>query len=81
MIRQPPLARGMFTDYTPNRGYDEYFSANDQPRKALRPLLSSLGRLGLDELNRNHAAAGVLLKRLGATFRLNGSCPSTPGPG
>ena len=63
----------MFTDYTPNRGYDEYFSANDQPRLALRPLLSSLGRLGLDELNRNHAAAGVLLKRLGATFRLNGS--------
>jgi uncharacterized circularly permuted ATP-grasp superfamily protein len=63
----------MFTDYTPNRGYDEYFSANDQPRTALQPLLSSLGRLGLDELNRNHAAAGVLLKRLGATFRLNGS--------
>ena len=47
MIRQPPQARGMFTDYTPNRGYDEYFSANDQPRLALRPLLSSLGRVGL----------------------------------
>ena len=43
MIRQPlQQARGMFTDYTPNRGYDEYFSANDQPRLALRPLLLML---------------------------------------
>jgi uncharacterized circularly permuted ATP-grasp superfamily protein len=63
----------MFTEYKPNRGYDEYFSAVDKPRSALSPLLSSLGQLGLDELNRNHAAAGVLLRRLGATFRLNGS--------
>ena len=47
----------MFTEYKPNKGYDEYFSAADQPRSALRPLLSSLGQLGLDELNRNHAAA------------------------
>ncbi len=63
----------MFTAYRPDRGYDEYFSATDQPRRALRPLMDSLGRLGLDELNRNHAAAGMLLRRLGATFRLNGS--------
>ncbi len=63
----------MFTDYKPHRGYDEYFSATDEPRSALRPLLSSLGQLGLEELNRNHVAAGMLLKRLGATFRLNGS--------
>ena len=63
----------MFTEYRPNRGYDEYFSAPEQPRLALQPLLSSLGKLGLEELNRNHAAAGNLLKRLGATFRLNDS--------
>jgi uncharacterized circularly permuted ATP-grasp superfamily protein len=63
----------MFTAYKPERGYDEYFSATDAPRRALRPLMDSLGRLGIDELNRNHAAAGVLLRRLGATFRLNGS--------
>ncbi len=63
----------MFTDYKPHRGYDEYFSAADEPRSALCPLLSSLGQLGLEELNRNHVAAGMLLKRLGATFRLNGS--------
>jgi uncharacterized circularly permuted ATP-grasp superfamily protein len=63
----------MFSTYTPNRGYDEYFSDTDQPRGALRPLMDSLGRLGIDELNRNHAAAGVLLRRLGATFRLNDS--------
>ena len=63
----------MFTAYRPDRGYDEYFSATDQPRRALRPLMDSLGRLGLEELNRNHAAAGMLLRRLGATFRLNGS--------
>ncbi|MBM5827525.1 MAG: circularly permuted type 2 ATP-grasp protein, partial [Cyanobacteria bacterium M_surface_7_m2_040] len=63
----------MFTAYRPNRGYDEYFQAPDEPRQALQPLLSSLGKLGLEELNRNHAAAGVLLKRLGATFRLNDS--------
>ena len=63
----------MFTEYRPSKGYDEYFSADDQPRQALQPLLSSLGALGLAELNRNHAAAGMLLKRLGATFRLNDS--------
>ena len=63
----------MFTDYRPNHGYDEYFSGAEQPRDALQPLLSSLGRMGLDQLNHNHAAAGMLLKRLGATFRLNDS--------
>ena len=63
----------MFTEYRPNHGYDEYFSAADAPRAALQPLLSSLGLMGLDQLNRNHAAAGALLKRLGATFRLNDS--------
>ncbi|NDC15444.1 MAG: circularly permuted type 2 ATP-grasp protein, partial [Synechococcaceae bacterium WB9_2_170] len=63
----------MFTEYKPNRGYDEYFSSCEEPRSSLKPLLSSLGQLGLDELNRNHAAAGMLLKRLGATFRLNDS--------
>ena len=63
----------MFTKYAPSHGYDEYFSAAEQPRAGLRPLLSSLGRMGLDQLNHNHAAAGMLLKRLGATFRLNDS--------
>ncbi|WP_216900655.1 circularly permuted type 2 ATP-grasp protein [Synechococcus sp. CCY 9618] len=63
----------MFTEYKPSQGYDEYFSATDQPRAALKPLLSSLGQMGLDQLNRNHVAAGMLLKRLGATFRLNDS--------
>ncbi len=63
----------MFTDYKPSKGYDEYFSAAAEPRSALSPLLSSLGKLGIEEINRNHAAAGTLLKRLGATFRLNGS--------
>ena len=63
----------MFTEYRPNHGYDEYFKGADQPRAALQPLLSSLGHMGLEQLNRNHAAAGALLKRLGATFRLNDS--------
>jgi uncharacterized circularly permuted ATP-grasp superfamily protein len=63
----------MFTEYAPNHGYDEYFVAPAQPRPALRPLLSSLGRMGLEQLNHNHAAAGMLLRRLGATFRLNDS--------
>ncbi|MGA1304351.1 MAG: circularly permuted type 2 ATP-grasp protein [Cyanobium sp.] len=63
----------MFTAYRPNHGYDEYFSAPEQPRPALKPLLSSLGRMGLEQLNHNHAAAGMLLRRLGATFRLNDS--------
>ena len=63
----------MFTEYRPNHGYDEYFSGADQPRQALKPLLSSLGAMGLDQLNHNHAAAAMLLKRLGATFRLNDS--------
>jgi uncharacterized circularly permuted ATP-grasp superfamily protein len=72
-IAPAAMSAAMFTEYRPSRGYDEYFTAPDQPRAALQPLLSSLGRLGLEELNRNHAAAGVLLKRLGATFRLNDS--------
>jgi uncharacterized circularly permuted ATP-grasp superfamily protein len=63
----------MFTEYRPNHGYDEYFRAADHPRDGLSPLLSSLGAMGLDQLNHNHAAAGMLLKRLGATFRLNDS--------
>ncbi len=63
----------MFTQYRPNHGYDEYFSSVDQPRASLRPLLSSLGQMGLAQLNQNHAAAAMLLKRLGATFRLNDS--------
>jgi len=63
----------MFDDYQPNHGFDEYFSATDQPRASLQPLLSSLGEMGLDQLNHNHTAAAMLLKRLGATFRLNDS--------
>ncbi len=63
----------MFTEYRPKKGYDEYFSAAEGPRSGLKPLVNSLGALGIEKLNRNHAAAGVLLKRLGATFRLNDS--------
>ena len=64
----------MFTQYRPTKGYDEYFCRERQePRADLEPLLSTLGQLGLPELNRNHASASHLLRRLGATFRLNGS--------
>ena len=64
----------MFTDYRPSVGYDEYFcSGTARPRKNLAPLLSSLGQIGLPELKRNHASASHLLRRLGATFRLNDS--------
>ena len=59
----------MFTDHRPPPGDAEYFSAADQPRASLMPLLSSLGQMGLDQLNHNHAAAGMLLRRLGATDR------------
>ena len=62
----------MFTEYRPTHGYDEYFCREQSaPRADLEPLLSSLGQIGLTELNRNHASAGNLLRRLGATFRLN----------
>ena len=64
----------MFTDYRPSVGYDEYFSDQSaSPRADLAPLLTSLGQMGLPELNRNHASASHLLRRLGATFRLNDS--------
>ena len=64
----------MFTDYKPSVGYDEYFcSDTDAPRAALAPLLTSLAQIGLPELNRNHISASQLLRRLGATFRLNDS--------
>ena len=64
----------MFTQYQPTDGYDEYFCREQSaPRENLEPLLSSLGAMGLAELNRSHASASNLLRRLGATFRLNGS--------
>lgn len=64
----------MFTDYKPSVGYDEYFCKEaDSPRADLAPLLNSLGQMGLEELNRTHASASHLLRRLGATFRLNDS--------
>ena len=64
----------MFTDYKPSVGYDEYFcNSTAAPRADLAPLLTSLAQIGLPELNRNHASASHLLRRLGATFRLNDS--------
>ena len=64
----------MFTDYKPTVGFDEYFCGETaRPRADLAPLLASLGQMGLPELNRSHASASQLLRRLGATFRLNDS--------
>ena len=64
----------MFTDYKPTVGFDEYFCIETaSPRDDLATLLTSLGQLGLPELNRSHASASQLLRRLGATFRLNDS--------
>ncbi len=64
----------MFTDYQPKKGYDEYFSSDDfSPRTTLEPLLSSLGEIGLDQLNISHEIARKLLLRHGATFLLNDS--------
>ena len=64
----------MFTDYQPKKGYDEYFSSEDfSPRTTLEPLLSSLGEIGLDQLNISHEIARKLLLRHGATFLLNDS--------
>ena len=64
----------MFTDYKPTVGFDEYFCGETAtPRTDLAPLLASLGQMGLPELNRSHASASQLLRRLGATFRLNDS--------
>ena len=68
------IVQAMFTRYQPTDGYDEYFCREQSaPRENLEPLLSSLGAMGLAELNRSHASASNLLRRLGATFRLNGS--------
>ena len=68
------IVQAMFTEYRPTHGYDEYFCREQSaPRADLEPLLSSLGAMGLAELNRSHASASNLLRRLGATFRLNGS--------
>ena len=64
----------MFTNYQPKKGYDEYFSSDDfSPRTTLEPLLSSLGDIGLDQLNISHEIARKLLLRHGATFLLNDS--------
>ena len=64
----------MFTGYQPKKGYDEYFSSEDfSPRTSLEPLLSSLGKIGLDQLNISHEIARKLLLRHGVTFLLNDS--------
>jgi uncharacterized circularly permuted ATP-grasp superfamily protein len=71
---RPLIVQAMFTEYRPTHGYDEYFCREQSaPRAELEPLLTSLGAMGLAELNRSHASASNLLRRLGATFRLNGS--------
>jgi hypothetical protein len=58
----------MFKDYQPKKGYDEYFSSDDfSPRSTLEPLLSSLGEMGLDQLNISHEIARKLLLRHGST--------------
>ena len=62
----------MFSDYKPSNSFDEYFINNLNSRPEIfSPLLTSLDRMGLEELNRNHDAAKKLLLRHGATFRLN----------
>ena len=62
----------MFSNYSASNSFDEYFINNlNSTREILSPLLSSLDRMGLEELNRNHDAAKKLLLRHGATFRLN----------
>jgi len=64
----------MFKEYQPSHGYDEYFCKKQAaPRADLEPLLNSLGQIGMAELQHNHACASNLLRRLGATFRINGS--------
>ena len=56
-------AIGMFTDYKPTVGFDEYFcNETGRPRDDLATLLTSLGQLGLPELNRSHASASQLLR-------------------
>ena len=56
-------AIGMFTDYKPTVGFDEYFcNETARPRDDLATLLTSLGQLGLPELNRSHASASQLLR-------------------
>ena len=64
----------MFKEYQPSHGYDEYFCKKQAATRAdLEPLLNSLGQIGMAELQHNHACASNLLRRLGATFRINGS--------
>ena len=42
----------MFTDYKPTVGFDEYFCGETaRPRDDLATLLTSLGQMGLPELN------------------------------
>ena len=68
------FAYEMFSDYKPSNSFDEYFINNLNSRPEIfSPLLTSLDRMGLEELNRNHEAAKKLLLRHGATFRLNDS--------
>ena len=47
----------------PTVGFDEYFcNETARPRDDLATLLTSLGQLGLPELNRSHASASQLLR-------------------
>ena len=64
----------MFTDYKPTVGFDEYFcSETARPRDDLATLLTSLGQLGLPELNRSHDSDSQLLPRLGLDCDADGS--------
>ncbi len=47
--------------------------ANPKLSSSLQLLLSSLCAQGLADLNNNNTSAGLLLKRIGSTFRINKS--------
>jgi len=61
----------MFSNYRYKNNFDEYFNDNlNSAREILTPLLTSIDKMDLEELNRNHSVAKKLLLRHGATCRL-----------
>ena len=57
--------------YTP-RGFDEMFAAPGVARPHYAPLMAQLAELSVDELDRRHRAADLLMRNQGITFTVYG---------
>ena len=65
-------AEASLFQHPPFRGFDEMFVAPGKPRVHYTALFDRLGELGVDDLERRHRAADLLMRHQGITFTVYG---------